>query len=182
MFHRSERLFLRPAWTEDAAAITAGIADEAIVRNLGRVPWPYTLDSALEFLSHPREDDLPGFVLVLPDRDGAPIVGMCGLHEDDQGEVELGYWIARRWWRQGFATEAARAVVEVAKAHGIERIRAGHFVDNPASGQVLRKAGFVPTGVTSMRHCLARGEHVPSVEFELDVREESPNLELKRAA
>ncbi len=46
MFYRSERLFLRPAWPEDRAAIFAGIADEAIVRNLAQVPWSYTIEDA----------------------------------------------------------------------------------------------------------------------------------------
>ena len=41
MFFRSERLFLRPVWPEDWQAILNGIADEAVVRNLARAPWPY---------------------------------------------------------------------------------------------------------------------------------------------
>ena len=43
MFFRSERLFLRPVWPEDWQAILNGIADEAVVRNLARAPWPLSL-------------------------------------------------------------------------------------------------------------------------------------------
>lgn len=182
MFHRSARLFLRPAWIEDAPAVATGIGDEAIVRNLARVPWPYTLQNAVDFLSMPKTDGLPGFLLTLPAAEGTPAIGMCGLNVDEEGEAELGYWIARKHWGHGYATEAARAVVDVARSHGIERLRAGHFVDNPASGKVLRKAGFVPTGSTAMRYSLARGCEAPSVEFELDLSENCPTCELRRAA
>ena len=182
MFHRSERLFLRPAWIEDAPAVAAGIGEEAIVRNLARAPWPYSLQNAVEFLSMPQTDALPRFLLTLPGDDGSEVVGMCGLHFDEDDEPELGYWIARKWWGQGYATEAARAVIGVAKAHGIARIRAGHFVDNPASGKVLRNAGFVPTGESARRFSVARGCEVPSIEFELDASQGRPPCELKRAA
>jgi len=182
MFHRSDRLFLRPAWIEDAPAIAAGIGEEAIVRNLARAPWPYTIENAVAFLSAPMTDDMPRFLLTLPQESGAPVIGMCGIHSDEEGVPELGYWIARKWWGRGFATEAARAVVDVARSHGIERLRAGHFVDNPASGKVLRKAGFVPTGTTAKRFSLARGAEVMSIEFTLDIGEKSPPFEMKRAA
>ena len=69
------------------------------------------------------------------------MIGSVGLgrHGDD---IELGYWIARSHWGQGYATEAARAVLGLAEALGHRRIFAGHFADNPASGRVLAKAGF----------------------------------------
>ena len=49
MFHRTERLLLRPAWIEDAEGNYAGIGEHAVIRNLARAPWPYTIDNAREF-------------------------------------------------------------------------------------------------------------------------------------
>ena len=49
MFHCTERLLLRPAWPEDWQAVYSGIADEGVVRNLARVPWPYSQDDARSF-------------------------------------------------------------------------------------------------------------------------------------
>ena len=184
MFHRSENLFLRPAWIEDAQAVTNGIGEEAIVRNLARAPWPYTMDNAVEFLSGSQEGRLPNFALTLPGEAGSELVGMCGLHEDGD-RIELGYWIARKWWGRGIATEAARAVLGVAKALGFERIHAGHFVDNPASGKVLRKAGFKPTGEMRMQFSLARGHEAISRRFSVDLIDaggENSSCEMKRAA
>ncbi len=180
MFHRSENLFLRPAWIEDAQAITAGIGEEMIVSNLARAPWPYTLEGAVEFLSRPHEDGLPNFALTLPGQSGAPLIGMCGLHEREDG-VEIGYWIARKWWGRGFATEAARSVVKIACALGINRIHAAHFVDNMASGKVLTKAGFTHTGEIRPLRSLARDQDVLTMQYVLDLGGDTL-CELKRAA
>jgi len=144
MFFRSERLFLRPAWPEDAAAIHAAIADEAVVRNLARVPWPYTEADARWFASQPQDERLPRCLITLPGAAGSEVIGAVSLFEKD-GSVNLGYWIAPRHWGQGYATEAARAMLTLARGIGHRRIVAGHFLDNPASGRVLRRLGFRQT-------------------------------------
>lgn len=166
MFHRTENLFMRPAWQEDAAQIAAALSDKTITRNLARVPLDYTLDDAREFLAMPKADGLPGFVLTLPEEDGAPVIGMCGLHHGQDG-VSMGYWIAREHWGRGYASEAVRGVVEVARSLGHGKLVASHFVDNPASGRVLRKAGFSTTGVVRPGHSIARGGYDPVVCYEI---------------
>lgn len=176
MFNRSERLLLRPPWPEDWQAIHAGINDEGVVRNLARVPWPYGEADAREFAALPQDRQLPHFLVTRP---GVGVIGSAGLGEH-AGEAEIGYWIARDHWGQGYATEAARAVIEIARMLGHRRLKAGHFIDNAASGRVLRKLGFRPTGVPAQRHCRARGCLVPSVEFELDL--DDPAVALPQAA
>ena len=168
MFFRSERLFLRPAWPDDWAAIYAGIADVAIVRNLAQVPWPYTIEDARAFAELGQDPRWPHFMITLPAGTGGQLIGCVGLHEH-AGETELGYWIARDHWGQGYASEAARAVLTLARILGHQRIVAGHFADNPASGRVLRKAGLCPTGEIAPRFCRARGEDVPSVLHAIDL-------------
>ncbi|HEX4847198.1 MAG TPA: GNAT family N-acetyltransferase, partial [Novosphingobium sp.] len=96
----------------------------------------------------------------------AELIGCVGLGEVE-GEVELGYWFARPHWGKGYATEAARAVLRLAKVLGHREIVAGHFIDNPASGKVLRKVGFVPTGRIRHRYSLARGYDAQSVEHRI---------------
>jgi len=166
VFHRSERLFLRPAFPEDWAAIAACLGgDEAIVRNLAYAPWPYGADAARAFAAMTQDPLLPHFLVTLP---GVGVIGSAGLGEHE-GAVELGYWIARAHWGRGYATEAARAVLRIARTLGHQRILAGHFTDNPASGRVLDKLGFVPTGRTCLRHSLARGGQAQSVEYALNL-------------
>jgi RimJ/RimL family protein N-acetyltransferase len=173
VFHRTERLFLRPAWPEDWEAVLGGIADEGVVMNLARAPWPYGPDEARAFVSQQHDPCYPTFLLICP-RTGQA-VGCAGLASKG-GEVELGYWIARPFWGRGYATEAGAGVLEIAKVIGHKRVAAAHFVDNPASGRVLRKLGFVPTGAVMARHSCARGGEAQAVEYALELDERSDPL------
>ncbi|MFC0682979.1 GNAT family N-acetyltransferase [Novosphingobium clariflavum] len=170
MFIRSERLFLRPGWPEDSAELLALIADKSVVRNLARAPWPYTADDARRFLEAPQDRLLPRFLITQPGAEGARLLGCVGLAEID-GEVSLGYWIARDQWGQGFASEAVGAVLALARSIGHRRIVASHFVDNPGSGRVLEKAGFERTGRIVERFSAGRGMAFPAREYALEFGE-----------
>lgn len=166
MFARTERLLLRPGFIEDAPELAQAIGEEAIVRNLATAPWPYGEEEARAFLSMERDPALPGFT-ILKRTNGAPrIVGGIGISpRSDADGLEIGYWIARPYWGLGFATEAGRAVMGIARAMRLPRLTAGHFIDNPASGAVLRKLGFRPTGRTVNRFSLARGAEAACAEY-----------------
>lgn len=166
MFHCTERLLLRPAWPEDWRAVHAGIADEGVVRNLASAPWPYQPADARSFVEMPVDPHFPRF-LVTRSRDAA-LVGCIGI--DPHGsDIEMGYWIARPHWGQGYATEAGRGVIEIAATLGYRRLVASHFLDNPASGRVLSKLGFVPTGRIVSRHSCGRGEDALAAEYAIDL-------------
>ena len=162
MFARTPRLLLRPGFPEDAPALATAIADEAIARNLVVVPWPYSLRDAEAFLASPRDPVLPSF-LIYERTDGPPqLVGSCGLGRRPSGAVEMGYWISRPYWGRGIATEACRALIEIARTLGLAQLEGSHFVDNPASGRVLEKLGFEPVGIIAPRLSCARGAEVPA--------------------
>lgn len=173
MFHRSERLLLRPVWTEDWQAIYGGIADEGVVRNLARAPWPYSKQDAREFVSLPIDPLCPKFLITLAS--DAQVIGSIGIDPTQArvNAVELGYWIARSHWGQGIATEAGRAVCEIASVLGYATVIASHFLDNPASGKVLQKIGFVPTGSVVARHSCGRGKEAMTAEYALDLTQRS---------
>lgn len=179
VFHRTQRLFLRPAFCEDWQAIHAALGEDAsIARNLASAPWPYGEDAARQFAALPQDMRLPHFLVTLP---GIGVIGSAGLGEH-KGQPEIGYWIARAHWGQGYATEAAGAVLRIARTLGHNRLTAGHFVDNPASGRVLRKLGFRATGRIGQRHSCARGELVDSVEYALALDADGDPQPLMRAA
>lgn len=167
MFVRSERLFLRPGWPEDQDEFLALIDDESVVRNLTRAPWPYTGEDARRFLDAAPDMLLPRFLITQPGSHGTRIIGCIGLSLLD-GEANLGYWIARDHWGQGFASEAARAVLSLARALGHKRIVGSHFVDNPASGRVLEKVGFRPTGRVLERYSEGRAASCLSREYAVE--------------
>lgn len=166
MFARTPRLLLRPGWMEDASALAEAIGDPAVLRNLVRVPAPYDIDDARSFLALPQDTRLPRLLAFSRTRGAPRLVGGCGIHLTEDGTPELGYWIARPYWGLGFATEAASAVYGMARAAGVSGIRAAHFADNPASGNVLRKIGFRYTGRAEQRYSPARGNAAECLIFE----------------
>lgn len=165
MFARTPRLLLRPGWAEDAEALTAAIADEAIVRNLASAPCPYRQDDARSFLAGWTDAPLPRFLMVQRTASDPRIIGCIGIDPIADGRTELGYWIARPFWGLGYATEAGRHMVELARTLGIDELTAAHFADNPASGAVLRKLGFKPTGRVIERTSRGRSASAPTVEY-----------------
>jgi RimJ/RimL family protein N-acetyltransferase len=170
MFARTERLALRPAWSEDAAALARIAGDEAVARNLARLPFPYGLADAEAFIASQARKRCPG-LLIFRRTHGAPqLIGVAGLDMQPGSDPRLGYWLARPYWGLGYATEAGRAIVEIARdGFRLKRIEAGHFLDNPASGRVLRKLGFRPTGEVVMRRSLARTGEVPMLCYTLEL-------------
>jgi len=173
MFLRTERLFLRPAWLEDAPELTRAIGQEPVVRMLSRVPWPYREEHARAWIATPKEPHLPTLLITLPEENGR-IVGACGLHEDrvkGSGRIEVGYWIEPGYWGRGYATEALGGMLSIARLAGHRRIIGRHAADNPASGRVLRKAGFRPTGRARPFHSLGRNATVEAPEYALELGE-----------
>jgi RimJ/RimL family protein N-acetyltransferase len=162
MFARTPRLLLRPGFPEDAPALASAIGDEAIVRNLAAVPWPYSMRDAEAFLASPRDPVLPS-LLIFERGAGAPqLVGACGLGRRPSGAVEMGYWIARPFWGRGFASEAGAALIDIARTLGLASLEGSYFLDNPASARVLEKLGFEPIGIVAPRMSCARGCEVPA--------------------
>lgn len=173
VFHRSDRLLLRPIWPEDWRGVLSGIADEGVVRNLARAPWPYREADARAFTQLPIAPLHPRFLITRAC--DAAVVGCIGIDppppEDraEAGTVELGYWIARPYWGQGFATEAGEAVLRIAQTLGYGHVVGSHFLDNPASGKVLEKLGFDPTGRVVERYSCGRGGKAPTAEYAIDL-------------
>jgi RimJ/RimL family protein N-acetyltransferase len=159
-FLQTERLLLRAPRAADIGAFVPLLNDYQVSKNLSRVPHPYTEDDGCAFVVRSADGRAAGSdytFMVLRRTDGV-LVGMCGVHP--AREFEIGYWIGRPYWGNGYATEAARCVVLFAfRELGAVRVIAGWFQDNPASGRVLEKLGFLPT-CTEERVSLSRGQAV----------------------
>lgn len=169
MFVRTPRLTLRPAWAEDAPAVATAIGHESVVRNLARPPWPYPIEAAETFVGSFGDPTSPKFLIFDHAETPMRLIGAASIESVRDNEYELGYWITPDAWGRGYATEAARGVLDAARALGIRRVTAGHFLDNPASGRVLRKLGFRPTGRTVSLYSRGRGAEATTLRFELDL-------------
>lgn len=145
---------LRPFTMADGSEVLRLIAgDEEIARNTLRIPYPYTLAHAEEWLS--RHDSMKNeIVLAITLRDGGALAGCVGIvvnANDRRGEI--GYWIAREHRRRGLTTEAVRRMIAYAFDElALNRIEAEHFARNPASGRVMLKCGMRREGTLRQRH------------------------------
>lgn len=178
MFARTKRLTLRPAWPEDAAALSQAIAHDVIARMLMRVPHPYDIADAEAFCAQSRGPHEPRFLILSHDRTaggGATpvLIGGIGIVDHGEKDLQLGYWLTPSAWGRGYATEAGRAVIDMARhALPLRRLAAWHFADNPASGAVLRKLGFHRTGQSMTKPSAGRHEPAAAVGYALDLEED----------
>ena len=155
------RLRLRPMTVADGARVARWTADLDVARMTARVPHPQTVVGAegwilIGLARAPLGRDFV-FAVDLP---GEGLIGCIGAHRLKPGAVEIGYWFGKPFWGRGYASEALGAFVEEAQTLGA--LEAGHFIDNPASGRVLERAGFAYTGETAAMFSLARGARVQS--------------------
>jgi RimJ/RimL family protein N-acetyltransferase len=167
----TERLVLRPALPDDAVYIADRINDFDIARMGTQIPYPYGIEDAQTFLMNRVKADPVRDRLFLIEHRAHGLAGAIGFHEaptqwSETGcamSPEMGYWLARSFWGRGLATEAVTAALDWARdAWGLRAVSAGHFADNPQSGRVLEKAGFLYTGEVQHRFSLARGEPAPT--------------------
>lgn len=140
------RLRLRPFRPEDAPWLVRELSDGAVAGGTLNVPHPYPPERATEFIAEQpgRLAAGKGIAWAIERRDDGAPLGAVGLNlTRAHRRGELGYWIAKSAWGQGIATEASRAVIAVGfDALGLHRVDAHHYVENPASGAVMRKLGM----------------------------------------
>lgn len=143
---QTARLTLRRPRLEDAKAVVALANDIRIAQNTTRIPHPYALSDAQAWLRAVNRPE--GDATYLITLNAGTIVGVCGVEWRDGQRRELGYWLGTHYWGQGYATEAARAVIDHAFTDlGCEELNSGARISNPASRRVLEKCGFQWTGV-----------------------------------
>jgi RimJ/RimL family protein N-acetyltransferase len=157
----TKRLLLRPPERRDISVFAPLIGDFDVAKNLSTVPHPYAESDAFAWIAHLDERRATGEAFqfgVTRKSDGA-YMGSCGLHLD-KGELELGYWLGKPYWKLGYATEAAHRVLQFAfEELQASDVWAGWYHDNPNSGHVLAKLGFTSKGFEK-RACLSRGIEV----------------------
>lgn len=135
------RLALRPPQADDIAALVEGAGNYDVARWLGRVPYPYSESDADSFVAECEGQE--GQVWLIFDDDG--LVGGIGT------DRELGYWICRPKWGQGYASEAATAVLAAYFSNPtVGEITSSHLLDNARSARLLRKLGFTDTGTATI--------------------------------
>jgi len=163
------RFLLRPLRPTDAAELHRLVNDWEVAKSLARVPFPYPRDLADDWIASTAERIIAGeaYHLAIARRDDDVLVGCCGLTRDrEERSAELGYWVGRRHWGQGTASEAAGRLAHWALANlDLDRITASALLDNARSAKVLARIGFREIG-TGARDSLSLGRAMPVRLFE----------------
>ena len=195
----TERILLRPWRDRDAEVLYKWASDPDVGPRAGWAPHQSveesleiirtvfndganrTQSSSLELLrcspsSHLCNDALHTWAIELKET-GEAIGAMgygpsceCDLPARD-GEPIIGYWVAKPYWNKGICTEALRLMLDhIRETTDIKSLISGHFMDNPASGRVMEKCGFVPTGETCIDANQYQGEGRPIRVLRLELR------------
>ena len=143
---QTARLRLRPYALSDVAELVRLAGAREVAATTLRIPHPYHEVDAVDFIANCQPDaDLGlGVRLAITLLDTANLCGGVGLSiAPAHQNAELGYWIGTPYWGNGYATEAAAAIVQYGfDTLGLRRIYASYFAGNVASSRVLQKIGM----------------------------------------
>ena len=149
----TDRILLRPWVESDAPVLFKYASDPEVGPRAGWTPHK-SVEESLEVIRTVFNDATCTWAIVLKET-GEPIGAMgygpscqCNLPARE-GEPLIGYWVARPYWNRGICTEALRLMLDhIRETTEIKSLISGHFIDNLASGRVMEKCGFIPTGET----------------------------------
>ena len=176
----TKRLLLRPFSLDDASEVQRLAGDSEVSRTMLSVPYPYPKGTAEAWiLSHEKRFKKGNLVNFAIERlSDQALLGAIGLRlEQEHARAELGFWVGRPYWRQGYCTEAGMELVKHAfTSLKLNRIYAHHFTTNPASGRVLQKIGMQREG-TRRKHTLKDGVYLDSEIYAILWSEYSSKME-----
>ena len=159
---------LAPSSIAYTAPLFALLNDWEVAKMLAQVPWPLRYEDVSEFLAaQPNVSGDDFAVLGASGPIGVATVKRPGSGEPPRSMPRLGYWIGRKFWRQGFGGEAIGALVDFAfRTYPSEKIGAGVFLDNIASRRLLEKLGFTDVGRNSI-FSRSRGKDVETADMQI---------------
>lgn len=143
------RLLLRPFTRDDAPVVQQLANDREIAANTLGIPYPYEDGMAAQWINghqtlYENNGDLVFAIVRNADH---TLIGGVGLHPQPHDRAEIGYWLGRAYWNDGYVTEAASEIVRFGfEELKLNRIYASHFARNPASGRAMQKIGMTHEG------------------------------------
>ena len=142
---RSERLVLRPLERTDAPKVAELAGEWEVARWTLDIPHPYDLSMAREFIAWSQEELYAGrrFFFAMVARASGDLVGIISLTRNGRDEGEIGYWVGLPFQGQGYAREAAGAIIAMGfEAMALRRVVAACRPDNEPSWRVMEYCGM----------------------------------------
>jgi ribosomal-protein-alanine N-acetyltransferase len=159
----TQRLILKKLEQHDKQWLVPQIGDWQVAQWLSNVPYPYTQKDADDFLQMLSQQQLNLSIF-----NNKTLIGGVGLTSENQSDFELGFWLAKQYWGQGYATEAAQGLLQYATEQmGLNRIKSSYIRGNDQSAKVLKKLGFKEVGESQI-YCRPRREIVSRVDLILE--------------
>jgi ribosomal-protein-alanine N-acetyltransferase len=152
---QTARLTLRSYSSDDIPDLVRLAGAREVAATTLRIPHPYTEQDAKGFIETYAEKAVPETRFAIALTSDGQLCGGIGLSVDEPHQhAELGYWLGVPYWGQGYATEAARAVIQYGfETLGLRRIYASYIPHNVASGRVLQKIGMRREGLMRSHIC-----------------------------
>jgi len=145
-----DRLVLRPFSYSDAKRVQLLAGDEAIASGAINIPHPYLDGLAESWINSHNSEFKKGnsLILAMTKKDSGTLIGSIGLYINSKHKhAELGYWIGRDYWGNGYCSEAVAGIINYAfEKLLLNKIFAYFLTRNLASGKVLIKNGFKKEG------------------------------------
>lgn len=160
---KTQRLILRPFKMSDAPVVATLANDKDIATNTENLPYPYLEHHAIDWIRAHQHmyDENHMLTLAITLAKKGEIIGAIGLEfTKNYNHAELGYWLGKPYWGNGYATEATKRLIHYGLVElNLHRIHAIHLKKNPHSGKVLQKLGMKYEG-TLREHIMKWGEYL----------------------
>ncbi len=147
----TKRLVLRLFQKSDAEAVTRLCNNFNIYNNTLYLPFPYTLEDALSWIEHHLDNfnANKSYEFAITNKESGELYGAIALSNNQRfHNGEIAYWIGEEYWGNGYATEAAQAILQFAfNEKQYHKVYARYFRSNPASGRVIEKLGMKKEGI-----------------------------------
>lgn len=162
---QTERIILRSWQESDAEALYKYASNPIVGERAGWSPHK-SVDESLEIIRTVFNSPTIWAIVL---KESNEVIGAMGYMPDcslnlpaRKGEPLVGYWVGEPYWNQGICTEALQLMLEYIRTETCyTSLISSHFIDNPASGRVMEKCGFLPTGETAFDEPLPTGEERP---------------------
>ena len=138
----TRRLILRPWREEDAADLYRYASDPEVGPPAGWAPHTSVEDSLQVLHTILMKPDTWAVTLRGSDEPVGSVGIFPGACSEAKGQPEIGYWIARPLWGNGYVPEAVRALIALCFDRGAEAVWCAHADFNSKSRRVIEKCGF----------------------------------------
>ncbi len=147
----TERLILNSFQETDLPLLVLYAGNPKVAEMASGIPHPYTKKDGKIWIENTQKGFEKGtlYAFAIRLKSTQEFIGGIGITINTQNNhAELGYWLAQPFWRNGYATEAAKKVLDFGLTElQLHRIYATHFAHNQASGNVLQKIGMIQEGI-----------------------------------